>query len=379
MSNVYNFSTLDEYIYKKAVRRYQLLILSSECFFLVISGEVYEYISCMAKSSTNTLFFRSNTSNKYYSVESQKDGTGYKLNPQTFSRLEKPPQKTNGVAIVTGHSNFAHFLWNQLPALIKVNKGVPVCQEVETLIDVQKIGFKTIQKKNLNKYNSIYIGSQFIDRETIKLVKEMLIDNQLSIWHKNEGKKIIYLGVRGDGKRALLQEAQFYESIIKNINLRFKDRVMFLLDGFSFQNNNLGSGKAQKRSEEVSKVIDKVIQECGCDNAFSINSLPLKEFIKIAECFDFYITHEGTMQHKIGWFHPDKIGILLTGSSHPGTVANWHQNQVEANHNNLTVLGRENFVQYNGANQMRNNSFGIIDLAKTVKEVELIIEKKVFL
>ena len=49
----------------------------------------------------------------------------------------------------------------------------------------------------------------------------------------------------------------------------------------------------------------------------------------MAEKIDFYITHVGTMQHKIGWLFPNKPGLCFIRSRNPSWSAKWHKDQCE--------------------------------------------------
>jgi hypothetical protein len=85
-----------------------------------------------------------------------------------------------------------------------------------------------------------------------------------------------------------------------------------------------------------------------------------------SEGIRFYVTHEGTMQHKVGWLRPRIPGLVLVGSADAAAIASWHRLQCEGA-GVLTTLPPALFAQEaSGAAipplEQRNRPFRILDI-----------------
>lgn len=378
VSIYYNIRELNKYSYPRVLRCYQKLIVDRVKFYMVIDYNLFLFVGSECWGGRNRLYFIRN--NKYYIIKSSGAGKGYELEEKALLKESPIPSfSSNKIVVKTGHANFAHFIWNQLPALLEIVNANDILyfQEIDSIIDIKKLGFNVVDKFEKSKVTSLYLGSSLVTHKARQvLLNEFSKDKNENKDEVERSKMSIYLGVRGPGNRELLNEVEFYVSLIKELKSVYGKNIDFLIDGFSFQNNNIGDIQAIKRCLRIERVIDIIKENVDC-SIESINGLKLRDFICKIRDIDFYITHEGTMQHKIGWLYPDIPGLVLTGSSSPRTVASWHQRQIEhdLNNNALSVLPKYLVRQHTENKTVRNNKFEIIDIPQAVDEVLRFINK----
>ena len=371
--------TLNQYASPKKLRLYQKYIVEKHKFSIQFNETELLFVGAVCKQGKNILFFKQG--NSYFSVNSFGISKGYELENIILVEPEAIPLFDEGTVVVrTGHENFAHFIWNQLPALLHISNTEDILfyQECNSIIDIKELGFAKVDRDKLNsKFVNIYVGSSRVNQQCIDILLHKFQSVNYKIQGLLEKSFKIYIGVRGPDKRELINEVEFYSQLINSINEKYDSKVEFIIDGFSFQNNNINDAGTVRRCEQINKAIGE-IQKKVAYKVTSINGLLLSEFIGVIENIDFYITHEGTMQHKIGWFYPHIPGVILTGSQYPKSVVQWHCNQVE--HDPSKVFMRsltKGLIRQNNTNErVRNNKFQIIDIEKAIEELLNMIKTK---
>lgn len=384
----YNLEELNEFIENRVLRRYQFLIANGENFYFNYENDTFLFMSSHCKQGINELEFKKDN-NKYLTITSFQLAKAYELKVDSITLSSTPnrPKSDNKkrTIIRTGHSNFAHFIWNQLPAVLLLkrivcNSKFLIQGEVDTIIPIECINGHNYQGDKLSDQNDVYVGSTFISKETSLFIQSILDKNPYQTIEKNRNKdiKIIYLGIRGPGNRELLNEKEFYLKVIKKINDALNKKVYFYIDGFSYQLNNYNDEKAISRCKKIEDIIKNIILESGSDNIESINGMSIVDFYRITNTFDFYITHEGTMQHKIGWLSKKNIpGFLLTGSKNTKSIVNWHKGQVNNGKiQKIHTFEKKDVEQESIETIKRNNRFSILNLNHNSDKVTNIIKNK---
>jgi hypothetical protein len=335
---VYSISELNEYLGPKCLRMYQNLIANSIDFSINIDESVYKFYRSYTSDDQNILIFLSNdllTESNYFQLQSSQAGTGYELENKFLELNSAPVEFTEEYIdiplIVVGHWNFAHFIWNQFPALYFLMRqvcGANLVSIRSCLIDLE-IAFPDIKicdKKSILSYkNSLFLGGQHLNSDAHVFLFN-LINNKLIPIDK-VSQNVYYLGIRGEGVRSLENETEFYDLLIQEV-LKVQPNVIFYVDGFSYATADTLNPGFIERANKIDKKINTFVVKYGSNIIVNINGIHILDALSYIKNIDFYITHEGTMQHKIGWVFLEKKGLILTKSKFASAVALWHQSQV---------------------------------------------------
>jgi hypothetical protein len=361
---------LNAYTSDRCLRRYQRLILENRPFLLAIDERIFSFVRSEALTYANLLFFKSDDS--YFYTVADGASNGYEIPKALHSVTGKQhnfvqrPFSRDETCITIGHSNFAHVLWNHLSAfhLVTSSGHHAYCQTKDFLgdiADILRISGESVAANDLRQFkNTLLVGGEYLNHEThaalIRFLEEKM--SSFPLPPEREDKTIIYLGVRGAVVRELENEVEFYSHLIKTF-MAHEPRAFFYLDGFSFTNSNSTCEKALLRSHQAHSRIMEIVHGLAADRYRIINGLPLIEALSYIRHAEFYITHEGTMQHKVGWFFPQKRGAIVTGSSFQDSTAEWHSNQV-AGAVQPYHLKESHVVPFKDGN--RDSSFAIRDI-----------------
>jgi hypothetical protein len=134
--------------------------------------------------------------------------------------------------------------------------------------------------------------------------------------------------MRDFDKRALLNEDIFFDILIEKIAKTYTS-IEIVFDSISVTQSNMQNILIQNKISRLNMRINKILLKYKNISIININGLVIEEALKIISLVDFYITHEGTMHHKLGWFQPNKKGIIFTSSCYSKSVAEWHADQIE--------------------------------------------------
>ena len=134
--------------------------------------------------------------------------------------------------------------------------------------------------------------------------------------------------MRGPGRRELRNEVAYFQGLIAALTQQFQ-RPLILLDGFTYQHNNQRQVQAQQREQDCTARVQEIIEACPQAQLESLSGLGFAAWLQRSEGVRFYVTHEGTMQHKLGWLRPQIPGLCLVGSPHARAIATWHRQQCE--------------------------------------------------
>jgi len=378
---------LNQFVYEKNLRKYQDLIIDKEDFSISIDGKEYEFVRCKVSGDSNILYLKRDA--LLYFIESQQAGTAYLLTElvKVFevkshddSNIER--YEFNDCCVVMGHWNFAHFIWNHLSAFYfkgrkkRLNYCV-IRDPIADPVSIMGLNSTRISEQDVNLFrNNIFIGGLYIVDDVCRNLIEFLSKDSLAgiVTEKKDNIKNIYLGVRGPGVRELENEVDFYAQLIPFLSNYFDKKVFFYIDGFSFTQGNHLVPQFTLRNQGVLERIANIISRVDGCNVQNISGLQLLDTWEYIKSIDFYVTHEGTMQHKIGWVYRDKPGTIITGSQHPRATALWHANQIE---NGLPPLTLDiNYIHLQEGGD-RNSSFKIKDIPSACEEIANHIEKNI--
>ena len=382
---LFDFASLNTFKNDRSLLQYQYLIATKTPFGMCFGNLKLVFVKSYCRQGKNVCIFKSEEN--FYEIESFGPAKAYSLRKdltqiKDYQNVKR--FKQCDIKIRTGHANFAHFIWNQLPALLALGQEVLqdacIFQEHDTIVSTTKIKADLLpfSTEDLSADCELYVGSECVDDKTRAFLRNGLNAPKPSPSKVKHDTCRVYLGIRGPGQRALLNEYAFYKELMLTVSEKLSNKVEFYLDGFSFQNDNTRDKRAQERCASIDNIIDNLKNDLPNLSLISLNGKNISYFINLEPTIDFYVTHEGTMQHKIAWLTPEVKGFLLTGSKTPKSVASWHSNQVLTNGSQgsiYTFLTHET-EQENTNSIERNNSFRIKDLRQTALRIANIIKQE---
>lgn len=280
---------------------------------------------------------------------------------RTFTRFE-PEWAERGVAapaprakVKIGHPNFAHHAWNELAAL-KQSSAVVDLSDVDLEYSFHPLGapdFLTLGLRScgrapaaateLREGGALFtpIGGLRLDAVTARavtrraLVTASTAAKALAMQLNAAAGPTIWLTARREGRGCRNQTALYAQTaaLLREHGLA----ASFIIDGFSLPEDFASPDydpvrpaflrRAADFTAEARRICD-AIEALGFTCA-STAELGLMDTIALSTAADFFITHEGTLHHKIGWFNPTP-GWVHTGPAviRPG-LARWHAAQAD--------------------------------------------------
>ena len=372
-----DLQVLDRWVHPRSIRRYQEWILRGQGFQLQLGDGIHELVGCRADLDRNRLLLRRCQDGLMQVLLSSECGEGYALTGQP---LQAPGPEGGlfaplGPAIVrAGNENFAHFLWNELdPILEMLGSGSPleVVQDTDTVLTLAALpGVRCLDSKVLSQRTSVRLGGTLVTERARQTVLASLRAEPLEPLPAERARPLILLGVRGPGRRELANEEQYFVALIAALRQAYPSGLI-LLDGFTYQGHGRGVGVVQQREQACTARIERIITTCGGSQLDNLSGLGFPAWLQRSEGIRFYVTHEGTMQHKVGWLRPQIPGLVLVGSADAAAIASWHRQQCEGA-GVLATLPPALFAQEASPTaippfEQRNRPFRILDIDLAVE------------
>lgn len=326
---------------------YQALLLEQKSFSLRMKSGVYKVINVQALGGNNLLLLRREGAQQTFIYQTQGAAHGYPLQGGSFLLPENvvaewPDSEGRAPVIRIGHRNFAHFIWNELDALLTVlvrknaDELVDIFQDHNSIFDLSRLDGVRCQNRSVLKIApSLRVGSRLVTERVRQLVFSQYAESFVSNSSRQSPLASpvfkLLLGVRGPGKRAIQNEKNFYKSLLRNIS-QVAPHVEICWDGLTLSNDYHPShSDVLKRCNQCSVIIKELtsFSESLGIKSRNLNGLHFDQWLQVVAGIDFYVTHEGTMQHKIGWLFPKIPGLLLIGRKNSRAIARWHASQVE--------------------------------------------------
>ena len=378
-SSDHSLAGLNSWVFPRSLRRYQLAILNQEALELELAGASFVLRGCRADLDRNHLLLQRQNDASLWWLSSNECADGYLLSATSLKPVDHLVPDPDGwsqqgpVVIRAGNSNFAHFLWNELDPLLRLidtGQRVAVVQDTDTVLNLAQLeGISRVDPALLNSQASVRLGGTLVTDRARQVVLDALtaeVDQPLPM---QRPQPLILLGVRGPGRRELRNEVAFMQALIEAITQHFH-RPLILLDGFTYQHNNHEHPLSQQREQACANRVEQIMQGCKRAQLDNLCGLDFATWLQRCKGVRFYVTHEGTMQHKLGWLRPEIPGLCLVGSSRAEAIAQWHRQQCEGA-GSLATLPIELYQQDpieppQGQEQERNQPFEIRNIARAV-------------
>lgn len=232
--------------------------------------------------------------------------------------------------LVIGHENFAHFMWNELPAIIEAESETECRASIyatwEPITPLHKLTKLTtegryckvsadslMENRGFSSRILFALGSTKMSLETKRRIRQQVRSTSIC----KEESFVVWISIRNTHRYPLNQIETYSNLIHKLYHLPFDLKI--ILDGYSIADDievdfryhaelqRRLSFEASRLAGQLISLLDVNIRE---DN-FIIDAtrLTIPESIALAAEADFYICHHGTQQHKIGWIY-DVPGII---------------------------------------------------------------------
>lgn len=215
-----------------------------------------------------------------------------------------------------GDPNFAHFMWNEFPAVfeaIKHTDGFTIDLRFDPLGIMQRFAHET--GLALNHMISPTQGRGWTTQPTVSLgstacgpvAKAKLMD-MMDLPPQRKTSPRIWISVRDQG-RTMENQLEFLRALIAAQSARAPE-TKFFFDGFSAPMDMSRQIYGALRPRFADRIIGA--QSVIADLTAALPNLrmadmtgqPLHTALTTISTCDFYVSHTGTMQHKAAWFYP---------------------------------------------------------------------------
>jgi hypothetical protein len=345
-----HLDALNGWVYPRSVRRYQLDILEGRPLELQLGGTTYQLQHCRADGERNHLLLQRRNDQSLWWWSSGECGEGYRLSAQPLQPAppaEAQPRSGQRAVVRAGDGNVAHFLWNELDPLLRVlatGTGLELLQDNDTVLNLAQLkGVSLVKPELLAQRASVRLGGTLVTALARTTVIEALAREAPPALPPDRPQPLILLGIRGPGRRELRNEVAYFSGLIAALTQHFQ-RPLILLDGFTYQHNNRDQPQARQREQACTTRVLEILESCPQAQLEMVSGLEFAAWMQRTKGLRFYVTHEGTMQHKLGWLQPQIPGLCLVGSPHAEAIAHWHRQQVEGA-GFLTTLPTDLYVQ----------------------------------
>ncbi len=252
--------------------------------------------------------------------------------------------------VVTGDQNFAHCAWNQLCSLEVLVRSGLIDRVQHLMVTSEPLGrldrlFPEIDSRRLQRlthrqlelFNTgdkllIPVGgvrvSKAVRNRVMTLAAESLTARGNELKNMIVGRRHLptfWVSIRTRNRTASNQ-ISFISELINALSSAF-GACNIVLDGHStpmdWQDNpDVGVAQIQQIIDGDQKEVDAILTASGlCGETVSETKvipavgLPILDSILLGQFADFYVCHHGTVQHKIGWFHPVP-GVVHTNKAY---------------------------------------------------------------
>ena len=275
-------------------------------------------------------------------------------------------QQARGAALVLGHPNFAHHLWNELGALdawlagtrAGGASGVTIFAQYEPLGAIERM-FEILADADIrrgadaaeiNRFPGLLtrVGSTIIPiavrQRTVTALAAVSGDRAGALLSRLENAgPVFWLTIRPEGNlRRCVNELAFLDALSCSLMATYPDCAI-LIDGFSLPADYNCSSRYDalrpafgRRLEYCAAVVGELRQmievhagAARLDRVHDVCGFSLADAVTTARRVDYYVSHAGTLQHKLGWIHntPGFVHSCQGGIS--PAARRWYAAQVE--------------------------------------------------
>lgn len=338
-SQPFSLQELDAWLNHFSLRRYQLLIFDQTLFDLEIDYIFYSFVRCRTSPDNNKLELKRHGDGAPFELISEGFGSGFRLGQAQLQPLAvsiATADLPSGAPVLrSGDSNFAHFLWNELDPLLYLAQRaaiqgcrLSVVQDFDTILNLASLpGVDRLPSEVLTHRPSVHAGAMWVSAAA-RSTALVALGAPVAPCRGSGAAPLVVLGVRGPGRRELRNEEELLIGLIHLLHRRWP-QLQIALDGFTYQHNIHQDPGSLSRYQAIAERVARIQSACPKAAVESLCGLSFEAYLQRVAVASAYITQEGTMQHKIGWFYPEIPGICLVACPHSQAIAHWHLGQRE--------------------------------------------------
>jgi len=174
---------LNRWIYPRSLRWYQAQILNGQACTVLLHGECYAIRGCRADEDRNHLLLERQDNKTLWWWSSSECSEGYRLDEEVLKPADSEDELRFGLTghspiVRAGNSNFAHFIWNELDALLRVvatNRQMEVVQDSNTVLDLATLNnIQRVSESQLAMRASIRLGGTLVTNHARDVVLQAL-------------------------------------------------------------------------------------------------------------------------------------------------------------------------------------------------------------
>jgi len=242
----------------------------------------------------------------------------------------RPPQMLSGKGranLCLGHPNFAHFMWNEFPALYAARDlgGAFTLQGffdslgvLETFCETHAIPLHMKNRPNAMRgwqaRLCVCAGAEFCDAQAKGALLELCGLTQAKSGSATG--PVFYVTLRDKG-RTLQDQAAVLGHLLRALLERFEGSRV-LLDGFSrpdddgrviYKTWRAGFQARIEGGRALARAITAALPPAMAGRVDDLTGMGLRQALGAIAACDYYVAHAGTTQHKVGWFF-DRPGTM---------------------------------------------------------------------
>lgn len=253
---------------------------------------------------------------------------------------QRHPAAEKKCVIIRIH-HFAHHLWNELSALNRIVKNNMLQQIDSVFVLAQPLGelsvifkeiadkiviinpeeFKTFEERLIKENYQVFpLGDAFITKKMIQRLKATFhqtvskeIKDEINNFNSISDFKL-WISIRVDAK-IWEEQVEGYLKIIKRLQKKH-NQISVIIDGYSLPFNRKIDAKVEQvlNGERIAfEALTEQLEKSKIPYKW-LSGSRIDEAILWGEIANYYIVHQGTIQHKIAWFHNCE-GFIHTNSS----------------------------------------------------------------
>jgi hypothetical protein len=280
------------------------------------------------------------------------------LTGRVFRDDGSPPAK---VAVVSGHLNFAHYMWNEVTALLYLLQ-VPARSVSRVMVVGEPFGpfdqllpwpagipiERTCEHSVMGDAGHLYHdyllvpGSLIVSVEVKQRIREIVascLQPSSALRRPFSARRLLWLSLRLMYRHAT-NEKEMAVALAERLARELPDWDI-ALDGFSLPWDVAFPGRFQlqymrnlhERTVQLGASVTKAIRAVVGERltVYDWTSASLPEALQLAGYANFYICHHGTQQHKIAWLYdtPGLIHANVVMNSN-GVNGEWPQMQADS-------------------------------------------------
>jgi hypothetical protein len=218
--------------------------------------------------------------------------------------------------ITIGDPNFAHFIWNEFPALFEAvqhTRNFDINLRFDPLGITEGFARQTgstvsqdataFQGKAWSRRPTVCLGSTFCNASAKNAAMALM-----GLPARCISKPRLWITIRDQG-RTMENQTAFLSALITTQTARAPD-TEFLIDGFSTpmdMNRSIYDALHSKfaaRIKGAQKIVSNLKSKHPNTHIRDMTGQPLNAALCAISTCSFYVSHAGTMQHKPAWFYP---------------------------------------------------------------------------